>query len=593
MGRKPQQWELLLEDLREEFVLREKQLELLHEIDLRLLRYDRRLDKTFKFITDRTRSLIGSDHASILLRRGRFLETTYSSDGLDIGQQLPIEGTIAGTCLTDRKVINIPDVSASEYKDRYYPIAGYTGPEMRSLLETPIEMHDDSVGVLCVESTSVSAFTEVHAQIMEAIAAQVAIALQRVQHFDREKLFAKLDRMVFEPTGSQQVIQLALTHIMDEIQRLGIELSGAQILFRKDSNELEIVHSTNPADIGLSVSIDESICGRAVKESRTIVVGDVSKDKKYRRMLGSAIQSEIAIPLTLGDENYMIGVLNVESEELDAFSGYYQIILDSFADKVRILLAFAKLRADVTEALEVRQANDLLIAIGDQATNMIHRLNSTAGALRFKLLDLREMSDEGKLQSGKELSDALDDLVDLASQTLEIPEEVTLFLSESNKVVDINQIIAIALSKIKRPANITVLEELQPDIPMVSLYSFEIVVQNLIKNAVDAMPDGGTLTISTGLISHTELLSGYVQITISDTGAGIAQNILPHIFELNFTTKRSKGRGLGFGLWWVRKCILRSGGDISVASGLGRGSIFTIKIPVELSDRPELRGHNT
>ena len=95
-------------------------------------------------------------------------------------------------------------------------------------------------------------------------------------------------------------------------------------------------------------------------------------------MLGPAIQSEIAIPLTLGDENYIIGVLNVESEELDAFSGYYQIILDSFADKVRILLAFAKLRTNVTEALEVRQANDLLIAVGDQATNMIHKLNSTS-----------------------------------------------------------------------------------------------------------------------------------------------------------------------------------------------------------------------
>jgi signal transduction histidine kinase len=582
MGKRLQQWELLLEELRAEFILREKQLKLLHEIDLRLLQDDRRLDKTFKFIADRTRELIGSDHASILLRRGRFLETAYSSDGVDIGQRLPIDRSIAGKCLSEREPIIIVDLTASEYSDIYYPIAGYSGDEMKSLLETPIEIHDDSLGVLCLESIRPGAFTEVHAHVAEAIASQVAIALQRVQHFDREKLFAKLDRMMLEPTGSQQVIQLALNHIMDELRRLGVELSGAQILFRKGKSELEIVHSTNIADVGLSVKIDTSICGRAVKECRTVVVGDVDKDPQYRRMLGPNIQSEIAIPLTLGDESYIIGVLNVESEELEAFSGYYQIILDSFADKVRILLAFAKLRANVTEALEARQANDLLIAVGDQATNMIHRLNSTAGALRFKLIDLRNLADKDKLQPGTNLSHELSELVDLADQTLEIPGEVTRFLSEGHKLVDINQSIETVLDKTKRPANITVQQELQSDLPMLSLYSFEIVLQNLIRNAIDAMPNGGVLTLSTKLVSHVEASSAYAQITISDTGGGIATNDRPHIFELNFTTKRNKGKGLGFGLWWVRNCVLRSGGDISVKSAVGHGSCFTIKIPVDL-----------
>jgi signal transduction histidine kinase len=582
MARKIQQWERLLQELRAEFVLREKQLQLLHEIDIRLLQDDRRLDKTFKFITDRTRLLIGSDHASILLKRGRFLETSYSSDGVDIGQRLPIAGSIAGECLTEGKTIYIPDLTSSEYQPNYHPIAGYKGSEIRSLLEVPIEVRKDSMGVICLESTKVNAFTPMHAQITDAIAAQVAIALQRVQHFDREKLFAKLDQFILEPTASQQVIQLALAHIMDELHRLGVELSGAQILFRKGSDELEIVNSTNPADIGLSVEINRSICGRAVKECRTVVVGDVSKEREYRRMLGPTIQSEIAIPLTLGDENYIIGVLNVESEELDAFSGYYQIILDSFADKVRILLAFAKLRSDVTEDLETRQANDLLIAVGDQATNMIHRLNSTAGALKYKLLDIVEMADGSMLPSAKELSNSLGELVDLADQALEIPEEVTRFLSEGNKIVDVNQAITNALAKTKIPLGITVIENLQPDLPMPSLYSFDIVLRNLINNALDAMPFGGVLQISAKLISHSDLSSGYVQITIGDTGIGIASGVLPQIFNLSFTTKASKGRGLGFGLWWVRKCILRSGGDIAVTSAAGEGSEFTIKIPVEL-----------
>ena len=581
MARKLQQWERLLQDLRAEFVLREKQLQLLHEIDIRLLKDDRRLDKTFKFITDRTRTLVGSDHASILLKRGRYLETTYSSDGIDIGQRLPIADSIAGECLTQRKIINIPDLAVSEYRHLYYPIEGYTGKEMRSLLETPIEVHKDSMGVICLESTATNAFTAMHAQIADAIAAQVAIALQRVQHFDREKLFAKLDQIVLEPTASQQAIPLALNHIMDELQRLGVELSGAQIMFRKGTSELEIVHSTNPDDIGLSLAINNSICGRAAKECQTVIVGDVSKEAQYRRMLGAAIQSEIAIPLTLGDE--IIGVLNVESEELDAFSGYYQIILDSFADKVRILLAFAKLRSNLTEDLENRQANDLLIAVGDQATNMIHRLNSTAGALKYKLLDLVDLAEVGGLAPGQGLANSLRDLVDLADQALEIPEEVTRFLSEGNKIVDVNTAITSALAKVRVPPNVTIHTDLEPYLPMLSLYSIDIVLRNLIKNSFDAMPRGGTLEISTTLNSHSDLSSGYVQITVADTGVGIPTDAIPQIFDLNFTTKASKGRGLGFGLWWVRKCILRSGGDIAVTSTAGAGSRFAIKIPIEVS----------
>jgi putative methionine-R-sulfoxide reductase with GAF domain len=74
--------------------------------------------------------------------------------------------------------------------------------------------------------------------------------------------------------------------------------------------------------VGLIIGIDESICGRAVRERRTVIIGDVSKEPEYRRLLGPSIQSEIAIPISLGDASVLIGVLNVESEEPDAFEGF-------------------------------------------------------------------------------------------------------------------------------------------------------------------------------------------------------------------------------------------------------------------------------
>jgi signal transduction histidine kinase len=67
---------------------------------------------------------------------------------------------------------------------------------------------------------------------------------------------------------------------------------------------------------------------------------------------------------------------------------------------------------------------------------------------------------------------------------------------------------------------------------------------------------------------------------VRDTGTGIPEEILPHIFDLNFTTKKSKGKGLGLGLWWVRNFVLRSSGEINVDSAPNSGTEFCVKIPV-------------
>jgi signal transduction histidine kinase len=584
MPRRLEQWEHLLRELRAEFLLREEELELLHAIDVRLLEDELFLEETLPFITDGIKSLIQADHASILLRRGRVLEVAYSSDGLDVGQRISIPDSIAGKCLTERRDIFIEHLPDSPLREKYRPIVGYVGPPIQSLVEVPIDFRDEAVGVLCIESARSHAFRRVHTRVMRAIASQVAIALQHVQHFRSAALFADVDQMMIDPGESQQVIQAALQRVMAELHKLHrVRVSGAQILFLREPGYLEIVHST-AADKGLMVSIDESICGRAVRERRTVVVREVSNDPQYRRMLGSTIQSEIAVPITLGDDHMVIGVLNVESTEPDAFTGFNQIVLESFADKVRILLAFVKLRADVTDTLEARHASELLVAVGDQTSHLVHRLNNSVGALRIKVLQLQERLAQGALLSGSQeyLRETLSELLELADRTLEMPEQVTKFLSQGEgNAVDVNRCIISSLEEITPPVNINVDTKLHDNIPELPLYSFDIVVQNLIKNAIDAMPGGGRLEISTDLVSHPEALSGYVQLTVRDTGLGIPEDILPHIFELNFTTKRSKGNGLGLGLWWIRTFVLRSRGEISVDSKPGEGTTFTIKIPTE------------
>jgi signal transduction histidine kinase len=587
-----EEWERLFDQLRAEFLFREQELELLHEIDVKILESHIPLDDTFTFIVDRTQDLLRSDHTHVLLRRGRFLETVYTTSNTDRGQLVPMSASLTGQCLTDDVTINVPDVTAEPYAQRYIPIHGYGGPHMLSLMAVPIRVDDATIGVLNVESARPGAFGPMHERVSSTIAAQVAIALQRSQLFDQAALFADVDQLVFTDTGPQQVLQSALEKVIAALWRLQyVELSGAQILFLRGPDHLEIVHSTNPSDVGLTVAIGESICGRAVRERRTIVVGDVSKDREYRRMLGPAIQSEIAVPIMLGDADLVIGVLNVESEELDVFTGFYELILRNFADKVKTLLAFTKLRTDVTEALELRSANDLLVAVGDQTSHMIHRLNNTVGAMRVMIRELQAMHGNGGLESDDDLRESLDALLKLVDRTLEMPQDVTRFLSQERDIVNLNECVTAAIHAVDIPANVELTLDLGDRIPSLPLYSFDIVVQNLLQNAVDAMPTGGRLTVSTAMTTHPELPTGYVQLIVSDTGIGIRDETLDQVFLLNFTTKHEKrGKGLGLGLWWVRNFVRRAGGDIMITSTVGAGSHFVVKIPVEQASAIPSRG---
>ena len=112
----------------------------------------------------------------------------YSTKDSDLGQRIEIPASLVGKRLTSDQPVRISDLTAPDYRDRYVPIKGYTGKAMRSLLAVPIKVHETMVGVLNAESTRADAFTSVHEDILAAIAAQVAIALQRSPALRPERL---------------------------------------------------------------------------------------------------------------------------------------------------------------------------------------------------------------------------------------------------------------------------------------------------------------------------------------------------------------------------------------------------------------------
>jgi PAS domain S-box-containing protein len=122
--------------------------------------------------------------------------------------------------------------------------------------------------------------------------------------------------------------------------------------------------------------------------------------------------------------------------------------------------------------------------------------------------------------------------------------------------------------------------------------SFDQVMMNLIVNARDAMPTGGTLVVRTGgaVLRDGKLTSSatlstktHVMIKVSDSGHGMTGEVLEHLFEPFFTTK-GPNQGTGLGLSIVYGAVQRAGGTIEVSSVAGQGSIFTIYMPIAVPD---------
>lgn len=220
-----------------------------------------------------------------------------------------------------------------------------------------------------------------------------------------------------------------------------------------------------------------------------------------------------------------------------------------------------------------------LKAVGTLTAGVAHELNNPINNIMLTAYMLEE--DYVDLQDEERL-DMVRDLVDQAERSRTIVRNLLDFARESEiktdllQIVDlIEEILQLTSNEIKH-SKVRVVRRLAANLPPFHGDRQQIsqVFLNLVLNAVDAMPDGGTLAITTQVADERD----YIKVEIADTGVGIPKHVLDNIFDPFFTTKPT-GKGTGLGLSVSLGIIRRHGGDIRVRSLTNKGTTFTVLLP--------------
>jgi len=158
------------------------------------------------------------------------------------------------------------------------------------------------------------------------------------------------------------------------------------------------------------------------------------------------------------------------------------------------------------------------------------------------------------------------------------PMDITLILDRAEEVVA--EVVELMRYEAENQ-HISIVTKIEPDLPdvMIDRKNLKQALLNIIKNAIAAMPEGGVLTIS------VEEKNDELQIAVSDTGIGIPEELMAKIFEPYFTTKES---GSGLGLTITFKIIKEHNGEITVESTPGKGTTFTIHLPLPQPEQKSL-----
>jgi len=235
----------------------------------------------------------------------------------------------------------------------------------------------------------------------------------------------------------------------------------------------------------------------------------------------------------------------------------------------------ARANEELVKAEAAVRRSERLAALGQLTAGLAHELRNPLGTIRASAEMLKKVSGENN-PVGREMTEYITSEVDRANSLVTRFLEFARPLPLKPVATDVHEVIDRAVQQYERSADrpeVSVYKNYDPTVRPVPLDGewMERVFYNLLRNAAEASPAGGSITVK------TRPVDGFIEIAVIDRGSGITPEHLESIFNPFFTTKPS---GVGLGLAIVSKIIDEHGGRILVESEPGHGSVFRVLLPV-------------
>ena len=283
---------------------------------------------------------------------------------------------------------------------------------------------------------------------------------------------------------------------------------------------------------------------------------------------GSHVYASIAASQMTDDNGDYLGTLALVSDI--TLRKEMEIKLEKYSKSLEEVISLKKQELEKAHAQLIK--SERLAAIGELSGMIGHDLRNPLAGIKNAAYYLKRKSDSLSPQQ-KEMLGIIDRCVESSNKIINDLLDYSRELSLDLKNTSMEKLMLEILTMVNIPKNVTLVRDFATDVTFqVDANKISRVFANLMKNAVEAMPAGGLLSL------RSKLENGGLVISFTDTGPGIPEDILPKLFLPLFTTK---AQGMGFGLAICKRIIEAHGGKITVMTAIGKGTIFVITLPLE------------
>ncbi len=506
---------------------------------------------------------------------------------------IPVGKGITGTVVATGRAILSGDVRKDK---RYLGVRS----KIRSELCVPVKIDGEVVGVFNLEGAELNAFGEKDLKLISALADQTAVAVKNANLYESYAEAVKRMSNLYE---SGKAINSSLQ--LDGVLKTLLEISAKELnydsiailLIKKDMLYAKDGLGFTSKEISTyTARIGEGVCGKVAETGKPVIIDDVSECEFYIKQ-SALTKSEMAVPIKYG--NKVLGVYNVESDDLNSFGNDDLVFVSALAEQAAIAIKNAELYAEIENFSKVlkkrveeatgklKKANKELRQLNKAKTDFVsivsHELRTpmTSVVGYISLVHDGEcgtINDQQKefLQIAHDESMRLYRLINDLLDIQKIEAKKTIYLFRDFDVAGIFRNYANEAGRECKGKNLDFSLVLPKKVPVIKADGDKVrqVMANLVGNSLKFTKKGG-------IRIEVKAVPDFIQVAVSDTGIGISEKDQKRIFEkfsqVNMEASREAG-GTGLGLAITKAIIEAHGGKIWVISRPAKGSTFTFTL---------------